>query len=295
VTPGAVGPVACFSYLAAASLWRVDRFPAAGRGAEVLEMEDSIAADGPMVAAVLAALAQPSVLIANNIGDDLSGRNVGCWLERLGVTTTAVVEADAVTAQIVVVGDGLETRTMFPYLPGVADGLAQADPAPLASATLAYIDCYRFMANPAARALAVARGAGIRVLANLGGDIPSPEILRVLSGYPGLVVQDSIPDPSLDLALAAAARLRAATQAKWAVVTAGAAGAVASGPEGSLSVPGYPVRVRHTHCAGAAFSGGLVYGLVNDWPIFDALRLAAGCGALRCARAHHESCRPWRK
>jgi hypothetical protein len=41
-----------------------------------------------------------SVLIANNIGDDLSGHNVYCWLERFGVTTTAAVEADAVTPQI---------------------------------------------------------------------------------------------------------------------------------------------------------------------------------------------------
>jgi hypothetical protein len=45
------GLVACLSYLAAANLWKVAQFPAANRGAEVETIEDSIAADGPMVAA----------------------------------------------------------------------------------------------------------------------------------------------------------------------------------------------------------------------------------------------------
>jgi hypothetical protein len=37
-------PVVCFSYLAAASLWNVKRFPQANHGAEVQRAEASIAA-----------------------------------------------------------------------------------------------------------------------------------------------------------------------------------------------------------------------------------------------------------
>jgi hypothetical protein len=48
------GLVVCFSYLAAAELWQVPRFPSANHGAEVLSVERSIAADAPMAAAVLA-------------------------------------------------------------------------------------------------------------------------------------------------------------------------------------------------------------------------------------------------
>ena len=55
------GPVVCLGYLAAASLWKVGCFSAANHGAEVNEIEESVAADGPMVAAVLAALGQPSL------------------------------------------------------------------------------------------------------------------------------------------------------------------------------------------------------------------------------------------
>ena len=53
----------CVSYLAAASLWKVPCFPLANHGAEVQTIEHSIAADAPMVAAVLAALGVPSLLL----------------------------------------------------------------------------------------------------------------------------------------------------------------------------------------------------------------------------------------
>ena len=142
--PDLRGPAVCVSYLAAASLWQVERFPAPGHGAEVLATARSIAADGPMVAAVLASLGQPSLLLSNDIGDDASGSHVCEWLTRFQVTATTSVRAGLVTPQIVVVGDDLGTRTMFPYVPGVAEGLARIALEPLASAALAYIDCYRF-------------------------------------------------------------------------------------------------------------------------------------------------------
>jgi sugar/nucleoside kinase (ribokinase family) len=284
----ACGPAVCVSYLAAASLWQVGRFPAPGHGAEVLATARSIAADGPMVAAVLAALGQPSLLVSNDIGDDASGSHVREWLTRFQVTATASVRAGLATPQIVVVGDDLDTRTMFPYVPGVAEGLEHIALEPLASAALAYIDCYRFMTAPAVRAIAAARTAGVPILANFGGDVAAPEVLSAFVGHPHLVVQTSIADPLPERALAMATDLQTCTGAEWAVVTAGAAGSVAVGPTKRLSVPAYRVRVRHTHCAGAAFSGGLAYGLLRDWPIKDTLCLASACGALRCERAHHE-------
>lgn len=98
-------------YLAAASLWKVAQFPAANRGAEVETIEDSIAADGPMVAAVLAALGQPSLLMANGVGDDPPGHHVRNWLQQHRVQTTTDIKAVSTTPRIVVVGDNHDTRT----------------------------------------------------------------------------------------------------------------------------------------------------------------------------------------
>jgi len=85
-----------------------------------------------------------------------------------------------------------------------------------------------------------------------------------------------------------AASILAATGATWAVVTGGAGGALALGENGQVSAPAFPVPVRHTHCAGAAFSGGLVYGLLQGGQMDTCLMLACASGALRCERAHHE-------
>jgi sugar/nucleoside kinase (ribokinase family) len=282
------GPVACFSYLAATSLWNVARFPTANHGAEVKTIEDSIAADGPMVAAALAALGQPSVLIANSVGDDPTGHHVRNWLQQHRVPTTADIKADSATPRIVVVGDNHHTRTMFPYLPGVADELERVDLAPLAHASFAYIDGYKMLGKPAARAVQTAKAAQLPLLVNLGGDLAPCQLLDALDGYPGLVVQTSIAEESLETAARLAKYLQADMKSEWAIITAGAAGTAAADKWGEVRIPAFRANVRHTHCAGAAFSGGLIYGLLHNWSMQDCLDLAAASGALRCEREQND-------
>src|SRR6266581_2535496 len=143
-------PVVCFSYLAAAELWQVPRFPLANYGAEVLDVARSIAADAPMAAAMLTALGVPTLLLANDIGNDQKGSEVGVWLQRYGVSTTARVKTDTTTPRIVVVADDDGTRTWFPHLRGVSDALTAVDLSPLLSASFAYIDCYQLIEASAA-------------------------------------------------------------------------------------------------------------------------------------------------
>ncbi|WP_197534136.1 hypothetical protein [Nocardia farcinica] len=47
------------------------------------------------------------------------------------------------------------------------------------------------------------------------------------------------------------------------------------------------VEVRHTHCAGAALSAGLLYGLRSGWPMHRGMLLGSASVALRCVR--HQS------
>lgn len=102
-------------------------------------------------------------------------------------------------------------------------------------------------------------------------------------------MQTSITDESLGTAARLATSLQADMQCEWAVITAGKAGAAVADKRGVLSVPAFRAQVRHTHYADAAFSGGLLYGLLHYWPMQDCLDLAAASGALRCERAQHES------
>ena|SRR5260370_28442709 len=116
-------PVVCVSYLAAAALWKVARFPMAGQGPEVLAIEQSIAADGPMAAAVLAALDVPTLPLSNAIGEDIYGAEVGRWLRGHHVTTVTNAATGVSTPRTVIVADGQSTRTWFSYLPNVVDAL----------------------------------------------------------------------------------------------------------------------------------------------------------------------------
>lgn len=69
------GPIICVSYLALAEIRSVPLFPVANHGAKVGTTEQSVAVDGPIAAAVLAALDVPTTLVAD-IGDDQDGRIV---------------------------------------------------------------------------------------------------------------------------------------------------------------------------------------------------------------------------
>src|SRR5450755_301183 len=281
-------PVICMSYLAHTALWKVPRFPLANHGAEVLTIEHSIAADAPMTAAVLAALDVPTVLLANSVGDDTSGTEVQGWWQLHGVTITANVRAGTVTPQVVVVADDHGSRTWFPYLPGVVDGLAALDLSPIKRASFVYIDCYQLIETPAVRAIQAARTAGVPLLVNLGGSPLSDAVATAVHDYPRLVVQTNVDDAAYQDAPQRAAELRSATKAEWVVVTAGAGGAVAVNQAQWMIAPAFQANARHTHCAGAAFSGGLLYGLLHGWPMSDSLSLGCASGALRCERAHRE-------
>jgi hypothetical protein len=66
------GPVVCFSYLAAAGLWHVDRFPLPNRGVGIGQhCVVTIAADGPVAAAVLAAVGVPAQVLGSGLGAEL--------------------------------------------------------------------------------------------------------------------------------------------------------------------------------------------------------------------------------
>ena len=278
----------CVSYLAAAALWKVPHFPAANHGAEVLTIDRSVAADAPMAAAVLAALDVPTVLLANDVGHDSVGVEVSAWLQRHGVMTTANVTGDSATPHIVVVADDDGSRTWFPYLPGVAEALVALDLSPIEGASFVYVDCYQLIEAAAVRAIQAAQAAGAPLLANLGGSPLSPTTAATLRGCSRLIVQTNVDDAAHLDAPRRAAELRVATAAQWAVVTAGASGAVAVSKAQSHAVPAFQASVRHTHCAGAAFSGGLLFGLLHDWPMSESLSMGCASGALRCERAHHE-------
>ena len=82
----------------------------------------------------------------------------------------------------------------------------------------------------------------------------------------------------------AAGRALVARGVSTAVVTLGAAGAIAVGAGGTVRVPAFPVEAIDTVGAGDAFSGALAASLAAGAPIEDALVVASAAGGLTCTR-----------
>lgn len=96
-----------------------------------------------------------------------------------------------------------------------------------------------------------------------------------------LAAASGLPTAAADLVVG----LRERYGARWAVVTRGADGAVAAGPEGVVEVPSPPVRLVDTIGAGDTFMAALLDSLVlRELPLADALRHAAQAAALVCER-----------
>ncbi|WP_406229526.1 carbohydrate kinase family protein [Nocardia sp. NBC_01009] len=272
------------SYLALAELWTVAQFPRANHGAEVRSIERSVAPDGPTTAAALAALGAPTLLVANDIGRDDHGMFVRQWLAERAVECAFTIRPEVTTPRIVVAADDDHTRTWFAHLPSLTAGLELVDLAPIASASFLYVDCYEIIEQAVLRVIDAGRVAEVPMLLNLGGSDLSESAADALRGYAHLLIQTNVDDAGHAQAPAVARRLLAQAGVSWVIVTAGAFGAVAVSRSEQTSVPAFPVIVRHTHCAGAAFSGGLLFGLRAGWSMQRSMLLGSVSGALRCAR-----------
>ncbi|MGV9834273.1 carbohydrate kinase family protein [Nocardia niigatensis] len=273
----------CVSYLAYAELWTVPTYPKANYGTEIRSLERSIAADGPMAAAALASMGAPVRLITNPIGKGEPGQFVKGWLRERHVTECAV-DMNITTPRIVVAADSHHTRTWFAHLPGVAEQLAVTDLASIAEASFLYIDAYELLGSAMLQAVRVGKAAAVPLLLNLGGSPLSEQVRQALADYPNLYIQTNVDDAEYATASAVAAELRDATDAAWVILTAGVEGSVAVSQTEVLSAPAISVEVRHTHCAGASYSAGLIYGLRAGWPMEQCMLLGSASGALRCAR-----------
>jgi hypothetical protein len=61
--------LACFSYLAAARIVRVDHYPEPNHGSEINSVDESVNGDGPLVAAFASGLGLTTALEANAVAD----------------------------------------------------------------------------------------------------------------------------------------------------------------------------------------------------------------------------------
>lgn len=272
---------------------RVEVIPAPGETVLALGRAEHPGGKG-LNQAVAAARAGARTTLVATLGDDRPGELLRAVVRDEGIGTGALgrgVEPTGV-ATIVVATSGENTIVVDPG----ANALTRPRPDLLDAATSTAVlvlqlevdlDCVR-------ESVALAHEAGVLVLVNAA---PAAELDDdLLAGVDVLVVNEheaallaGTPVGSDDDLVGA--RLRALRSrlrpAATVVVTLGAAGARALGPDGELDQPGVPAEVVDTTGAGDTFVGYLAAALAQgrDWPRALAEAVTAGALAVETAGA----------
>lgn len=235
------------------------------------------------------------------VGDDASGLDVRAALEAEGIGTAAVVStAAAATGTALIVVDA-EGRNQIAVAPGANRQLTVADvdarDADFAWAEVVVCSLEVPLAT-ARRALELARRRGALTILN---PAPFPD-----AGIDFLALTDYVTPNETEAArlaglpvanLKSAAKVAAAIRvlgARRVVLTLGAGGALAAGPEGTIHAPALAVTAVDTTGAGDAFNGALAVALAERQPLDAALRFANAAAALACTKRGAQPSMPTR-
>ncbi|MDH6115248.1 ribokinase [Kitasatospora sp. MAP12-15] len=253
--------------------------------------------------AVAAARLGARVSLVGLLGDDAFGGELRAGLAAEGVDDRAVRTLPGTAtglALIVVQQDGENTITLSPganrrldppTLEALLDDVLTDDPLTKpAAAVLLQLEVPQPSVLAAARR---ARAAGALTVLNAAPrPDPGPQLAELLGLVDVLVVNETEAAGLLGLTAETGTRQEWAERAQLlraqgpatAVVTLGAAGAVAAGPTGRHSAAAFPVRAVDTVGAGDAFCAQLTVALSAGRALPEALRRACAAGALAATR-----------
>jgi ribokinase len=225
------------------------------------------------------------------VGDDVSGREVRQALAAEGIGVDGVsATTDAATGTALIVVDA-EGRNQIAVAPGANRRLSASDVDRRADdfAWAEVVVCSLEVPLAATRrALERARERGALTILN-----PAPLPDRGLDflaladyvtpneGEAARLTGLSLTGPDDAAPIADAIR---ALGARHAVLTLGAGGALARGPDGGCHAAGFAITAVDTTGAGDAFNGALAVALAARRELADALRFANAAAALACTR-----------
>jgi ribokinase len=225
------------------------------------------------------------------VGDDASGRDVRQALADEGIGVEAIrATGEAATGTALIVVD-TEGRNQIAVAPGANRALGVADieqrDADFAWAEIVVCSLEVPVAT-AGRALQCARRHGALTILN---PAPRPERGLDFLDLADYVTPNEVeaadltglPVADLDAATRAGEAVRA-LGARHVVLTLGAGGALAVGPDGRLHAPAFAVTAVDTTGAGDAFNGALAVALAERRGMAEALGFACAAAALACTR-----------
>ena len=279
VLPSA-GDVVCFGFLTYCLLLVVETLPAKNAGAPILETVGTFGDDAAIVACLLSGWGVPATLISSPVGDDYYGTKVIEQLGARGIDVDERVTEGLTTPLEVGIVDASGARTYFQRRdPLILDSLTAARTNQLSGARMLYADWYD--APGALAAMEIARCQDVPVFLNLESQYENnpklPELLRYAN-----ICQVSMDEPEASGDPFEVARALIDQGVGTVLVTLGADGCVVAQPNQAFYLRAPKVKVVDGYGAGAAFSAGMIYGLLSGWSLDRSARFATAHAGLKC-------------
>jgi sugar/nucleoside kinase (ribokinase family) len=272
----------------------LERLPAAG---ELVTTGDFVVETGGCAANAAFALARLGVraAVVAQVGDDHFGAFVEDELRAAGLDVTGIGRAAGLgTSKTVIIPVTGEDRR-FIHTFGANAALCAADLAPALARAPEVLYIGGFLVLPGLRQdelaaqLRLAREAGTRVVFDVVA--PAGRALS-LDDVAGVLPEVDYFVPNDDEAAALTGERDPRRQAErllelgagTVVVTLGERGLIAASRTETIELPAPQVDFVESSGAGDAFAAGLVYGLLQSWPLRRSLEFASVIGASACTR-----------
>lgn len=272
----------CFDYISSLCLMQVNQYPKANTGSVASDLFGIVTPDAPIVALLASYLGLEVGLISNDVGNDLSGKQLTRFLERLNVRSTVTNKNGFQTPYTVVISDLQNTRTWFAFLPAVKEHLLTTELAMLQRVKLAYVDFYAVIREASIQAIQYANQYNTPLFVNLAGDPLNDKLIGLLYKSNTAVVQTSSDNLSGEDAKTYLLFLHQSIQPRITILTLADKGAFCVTNTDIIYVPAFEFQTIHSNGAGAAFSAGFAYAYLQNWNLDQSMRFASVLGGLFC-------------
>lgn len=259
--------------------------PQAGGANAKLRISSHVVSCGGQVANAMAACSAFGLRAGflGPMGNDANGRRLRDELAARGVDVSAAIvrEADNQFAVILVDERNGERIVLWERDPRLLLGAGELDEVRFGDARVLHVDDVDEEGSIAASRLAVARGMTV-----------TSDLDRVTERTPVLVESVTVPifaehvPPALTGEADVERALRKLRRPHHALlcVTLGEGGAVALVGDRLVRSPAFAVNAVDTTGAGDVFRAGMIYGMLEGWPIEESLRFGNAAAAVSCTR-----------
>lgn len=280
ISPKQASGVVCFGFLTYCLLLVVESFPSQNGGESILEAVDSLGDDAAIVACTLSRWNIPAQLISSPVGDDYYGERVVEQLLASGVVVDPQVRPAQKTPLEVGIVDASGSRTYFQRREHhVMSSLAMPSVAQLSGSRLLYVDWYD--GPEILSAMERASSLMVPVFLNLESNYrDSPKLVDLLRHTS--ICQVSLDEPGASGEATDIARSLIDRGATTVLVTMGSKGCTVAHSGQAFSIRPPEVEVIDGYGAGAAFSAGFIYGILNGWSLDKSAQYATAHAGLKC-------------